>query len=134
MFDINGRVWVLLRKLSKWPGILSNSVLASLTFLIPAIVDRVEEQWQLAMFIWEGIGVAIIGRKLILKLYLQVNILGCWWFTWIGDYLAGLKDYLPPPLLIIATLRERRKVDKKARVASIHLHWPLVGWHCPAHL
>ena len=78
MFDINGRVWVLLRKLSKWPGILSNSVLASLTFLIPAIVDRVEEQWQLAMFIWEGIRVAIIGRKLILKLYLQVNILGCW--------------------------------------------------------
>lgn len=55
MSDINGMLGVLLRKLHKWPGVLSNSVLATLTFLIPAVVDRVEEQWSLAMFIREGI-------------------------------------------------------------------------------
>lgn len=50
MSDINGRVGVILRKLGKWPGVLSNSLLATLT-LTSAVVDGVEEQWQMSGFI-----------------------------------------------------------------------------------
>lgn len=123
MSDINGTLGVLLRKLCSGLGVLSNSVLATLTFLIPAVVDKVEERWQLEMFIWEGIGVAMMVR-FILKLCFQREhpaVLGL-----VIIWQSGKPTWHPHPWSYLQ-LGERRKVGKKARVASIHFHQPPVG-------
>lgn len=98
-----------------------HSVLVKVILLTLEVVDRVAEQWQLQMSIWEGIRVEIIRRSLVLKLSLHSKHPV---FTWIGGLCKLHGRIMPSPPLIIPTLWERRKFSKMENVFSIYFHWP----------